>query len=148
MVLQKDKCHMPMMWSYRDGKIVDMISPNFFDQNGKYLMFHRLADRVESLRADGVVLVIEAWWALGAERDARGNVIPPRDRKDRKEVLHVAAATRDGERLSLLTPFNRTKLGKIVFDDTIAGSDEDLGVLGPFLPIFERWKQMDEREER
>ncbi|WP_406104697.1 hypothetical protein OG698_21245 [Streptomyces sp. NBC_01003] len=148
MVLKKDKCHMPMMWSYRGGKIIDMISPNFADQNGKYLMFHRLADRVESLRADGVVLVIEAWWAQGEALDAQGQVIPPRDRKDRKEVLHVAAATRDGERRSLLAPFSRTKLGKIVFEETITGPDEELEVLGPFLPIFERWKQMDEREER
>lgn len=145
MVLRKDKCHMPMMWAYRDGKIVDMISPNFADQNGKYLMFHRLADRVESLRSDGIVLVIEAWWALGEELDAQGQLIPPRDRKDRKEVLHVASATRDGERLSLLTPFSRTKSGEIIFEETITGSDDELGVLGPFMPIFERWKQMDER---
>lgn len=147
-VLQKDKWHMPVMWSYRDGKIVDMISPNFADQNGKYLMFHRLADRVESMRSDGIVLVIEAWWALGHELDEQGQLIPPRDRKDRKEVLHVAAATRDGERLSLLTPFSRSKSGKILFEETITGSDEELGTLGPFIPIFERWKQMDERGER
>ncbi|WP_143136434.1 hypothetical protein [Streptomyces sp. ok210] len=148
MVLQKDKCHMPMMWSYRDGKIVDMISPNFVDQNGKYLMFHRLADRVESLRADGIVLVIEAWWAQGEERDAQGQLIPPRDRKDRKEVLHVAAATRGGERLSLLAPFSRTKLGKITIEDTITDSERESDVLWPFMPIFERWNQMDERDER
>lgn len=148
MVLRKDKCHMPMVWSYRDGKIVDMISPNFFDQNGKYLMFHRLADRVETLRADGIVLVIEAWWAPDDKRDAQGLIIPPRDREDRQEVLHVAAATRAGERLSLLTPFSRGESGEIVFGETISGPDEELGVLGPFLPIFERWKQMDERDER
>jgi hypothetical protein len=147
-VLQKDKCHMPMMWSYRDGKIVDMISPSFFDQNGKYLMFHRLADRVESLRADGVVLVIEAWWAPGDVRDAEGYTIPPRDREDRQEVLHVAAATRDGETLSLLAPFSRAESGEIAFGEVISGPDEEMGRLGPFLPIFERWKQMDERGER
>ncbi len=148
MVLRKDKCHMPMMWSYRDGKIVDMISPNFLDQNGKYLMFHRLADRVETLRADGIVLVIEAWWAPDDKRDAQGLLIPPRDREDRQEVLHVAAATRAGERLSLLSPFSRSEAGEIIFGETISGPDEELGVLGPFLPIFERWKQMDERGER
>ncbi|RPK38816.1 hypothetical protein EES40_25205 [Streptomyces sp. ADI93-02] len=147
-VLRKDKCHMPMMWSYRDGKIVDMISPNFVDQNGKYLMFHRLADRVETLRADGIVLVIEAWWAPDDRRDAQGLQIPPRDREDRQEVLHVAAATRAGERLSLLSPFSRSESGEIIFGETVSGPDEELGVLGPFLPIFERWKQMDERNER
>ncbi|WP_432013901.1 hypothetical protein [Streptomyces cucumeris] len=148
MVLRKDKYHMPMVCSYRDGKIVDMISPNFFDQNGKYLTFHRLADRVETLRADGIVLVIEAWWAPDDKRDAQGLVIPPRDREDRQEVLHVAAATRAGERFSLLTPFSRGESGEIVFGETISGPDEELGVFGPFLPIFERWKQMDERDER
>ncbi|NEB81194.1 hypothetical protein G3I40_39205 [Streptomyces sp. SID14478] len=150
MVMLKDKNHMPMVWSYRDGKIVDMISPNFFDQNGKYLMFHRLADRVETLRADGVVLVIEAWWAPDDKRDAQGLPIPPRDREDRQEVLHVAAATRAGERVSLLSPFSRSESGEIVFGETISGPDEDAGLsaLGPFLPIFERWKQMDERGER
>ncbi|MFF8408304.1 hypothetical protein [Streptomyces omiyaensis] len=148
MVLRKDKCHMPMMWSYRNGKIVDMISPNFADQNGKYLMFHRLADRVETLRADGIVLVIEAWWAPDDRRDAQGRSIPPRDREDRQEVLHVSAATRAGERLSLLRPFSRSEAGEIIFGETISGPDEEMGVLGPFLPIFERWKQMDERGER
>lgn len=149
MVLRKDKYCEPMMWSYREGKIVDMISPTFFDQNGKYLMFHRLADRVETLRADGVVLVIEAWWAPGDVRDAQGFVIPPREREDRQEVLHVAAATRAGERLSLLAPFSRDELGDISFGDTISdASEEDMSQLGPFMPIFERWKQMDERGER
>ncbi|MFC8493274.1 hypothetical protein ACFUJU_21250 [Streptomyces sp. NPDC057235] len=148
MVLKKDKHHMPMMWSYREGKLVDMISPNFSDQNGKYLTFHRLADRVETLRADGIVLVIEAWWAPDIKRDPQGIIIPPRQRKERQEIIHVAAATRDGERLSLITPFTRGGAGEIIFGDTISGPDEEMGVLGPFIPIFERWKQMDARDER
>jgi hypothetical protein len=149
MVLQKDKYYMPMMWSYRGGKIVDMISPTFFDQNGKYLMFHRLADRVETLRADGIVLAIEAWWAPDDKRDAQGLPIPPREREDRQEVLHVAAATRAGERLSLIAPFSRDKSGEISFGAIISDpADEDMSQLGPFMPIFERWKQMDERGEQ
>lgn len=144
-VLAKDKRHMHMVWFYRDGKVIDMLSPNFADQAGKLLTFHRLADRVESLRADGIAFVAEAWWAPDEVRDSQGAIIPPRDRKDRQEVLTVAALTRDGRCISLLAPFSKTILGKIVIEETV--TDTDLRMLGGFGPVVDRWKQMDDRGE-
>ncbi|MEU9899670.1 hypothetical protein ACIBCS_42215 [Streptomyces phaeochromogenes] len=148
MVLRRDKTHMNMMWSFRGSKIIDMMSPNYADQNGKYLMFHRLADRVESLRADGVILLNEAWWAAHLVLDENGIPIPARERKDRQEALHILAATREGERLALTVPFTRSRFGKIETGDMLEEYGDAIGSFGPLIPIQERWRQMDDRDER
>ncbi|WP_146055586.1 hypothetical protein [Streptomyces malaysiensis] len=141
--LVRDKEHVPLIWFFRDDIVVDSIMPVFFDQNGKYLTMHRVADRVESLRANGVIFLSESWYATDEKLDKDGRLIPARDRgRDRREALHVLAATEGGEYASLLTPFSRTIFGKIVLDEQIIDMGADLETPGPFnilRPILDRW---------
>jgi hypothetical protein len=146
-ILQRDKHHMNLLLLFRQGKIIEMMSPHYADQSSKYVSFHRIADRVESVRADGMLFLCEAWWAEGEVLDDAGSLVPARDRKDRREALQAFAVTRDGTRLVLTTPFSRTRLGKIVIEETLEESGDAVGYFGPMVPIQERWRQMDARKE-
>ncbi len=148
-VIVREKKHINLAYLFRGEKVVDMSSPMYADQNAKYLTFHRLADRVETLRADGIVFLAEMWYVTDHKYDDEGAMIPPRDRgKDRMEALHVFAATRGGGRASLITPFSRNLLGKIILEPTIDDMDTaDMEHLGPLTPIISRWRKMDDLGE-
>ncbi|MFJ6528056.1 hypothetical protein ACIQMZ_22590 [Streptomyces longwoodensis] len=148
-ILERDKKHANFAWFFRGDKVVDFVSPMYADQNAKYLTFHRLADRVETLRADGFVYLAETWYVTDPKFDEHGRLIPARDRgKDRLEALQIFGVTRDGRRITLTTPFSRNRLGKVILGETLTDSDiEDMNYLGPLGPIAERWKTMDARGE-
>ncbi|GAA2582758.1 hypothetical protein Stube_31610 [Streptomyces tubercidicus] len=141
--LTRDKKHVPLIWFFRDDVVVDSMVPIFFDQNGKYLTMHRVADRVESLRANGVIFLNEAWYTTDEKLDKDGRIIPPRDRRrDRREALHVLVATESGKYASLLTPFTRTVFGKIILGESNIDTAIDLDTDGQFnvlRPVIDRW---------
>ncbi|MEU5357392.1 hypothetical protein ACFY9R_20820 [Streptomyces albidoflavus] len=141
--LVRDKKHIPIIWFFRGDVVIDSMVPVFFDQNGKYLTMHRVADRVESLKADGVIFLNEIWYAQDVKEDKDGKVIPARDRRDRKEALHILAATSRGEYASVFTPFSRTLFGKIVLGETISETMADISIDGQFnilRPVIDRWR--------
>ncbi|GHF93157.1 hypothetical protein GCM10017667_23610 [Streptomyces filamentosus] len=143
-VLARDKSHMNVVWLFRGDEVVEFMSPNYADQNAKYLAFHRIADRVETHRADGILLIAEMWYVNDYKYDDQGKVIPARDRgKDRREALHVLSATRDGRVASLIAPFSRKLLGGIQLEDTFAEGDVEYSSLGILTPIIERWREME-----
>ncbi|MFF0124142.1 hypothetical protein ACFYTG_00215 [Streptomyces mirabilis] len=148
-VLVRDKKHANFAWFLRGDDILDVMSPMYADQNAKYLTFHRLADRVETLRADGFIYLAETWYVTDHKYDENGKLMPARDRgRDRMEALQVFGATRDGRHITLTAPFSRNRFGKVVFGETLTDSDmDDMNYFGSFGPIIERWKAMDARGE-
>ncbi|MYW04526.1 hypothetical protein [Streptomyces sp. SID3343] len=139
-ILAKDKAHHTFVWLFRGEKIVHEMVPMFQDQNSKYLALNRIADAVESVRADGLLFMGESWYAMGEKLTDAGKMIPARDRADKKEALVVDAITRKGEARALMATFERTFWGKIIFADDVI--DED--IFPNFLvPIRERWTQME-----
>ncbi len=142
--LVRDKKHVPIIWFFRDDAVIDSMVPVFFDQNGKYLTMHRVADRVESLKADGIAFLNEIWYAADVKLDKNGQAIPARDRgRDRREALHILAATSRGEYASIFTPFSRNLLGKIVLGETLSETLTNIEIDGQFnilRPVIDRWR--------
>ncbi len=146
-ILVRDKKHMNVVWLFRGDEIFESFSPSYADQNAKYLAFHRIADRMETLGADGILIVAEIWYA-DYKCDDKGKVIPPRDRgKDRMEALHVLSARRNGRVASLVAPFSRKLLGAIHLEDTVQ-EDVESSSFGILNPILERWRDMGSGPEK
>ncbi|MGW1337168.1 hypothetical protein ACWD7B_23085 [Streptomyces rubiginosohelvolus] len=143
-VLSRDKHHINVVWLFRGNEVIENFAQTYADQNAKYLAFHRLADRVETLRADGILLIAEMWYVTDHKQDDKGNIIPARDRgRDRREALHVLSATREGEAVSLIAPFSRKLLGTIQLEETFTEGDVEHKSIGILSPILDRWREME-----
>ncbi len=143
-LMQKDGAHATMAMCFKGDAIVSIQGMEFPDQRTKMLSFERLADLVESHRADGVLIIGETWMGSPTEIEKKiGTILlPPRDRVDKREALTVYAMTRDGRQANLVCFVERTPTG-----ETICGEpfDLDAGAANTLLPIKRKWKAMGER---
>jgi hypothetical protein len=117
---------------------------NFDSQRTKRLSFDRLAQLVESSRADGLLIIGEMWVGVQTELEKRLNavLIPARDRVDKTEALSVYAVTRDGRRVEQVCMVERGPNGETRCGDPI---ESDPGVMNTMIPIFRKWKEMENR---
>ncbi|WP_413800929.1 hypothetical protein [Streptomyces iranensis] len=144
-MMEKDGHHATIAFLYNGERGVATRGLQFDDQNAKMLAFERLADLVESTRADGIVIISESWLAAPTERERQLKTIffPARDRLDRAEGLTVYAATRDGRQVELLSMIERGPNGE-------ASCGEPVEVTLPagantFTPIRRKWDDMEKR---
>jgi hypothetical protein len=143
-ILIADRAHITVVWILRGTQVVEVITPMFYDQASKRMAIFAIADRVESLGADGVNLVSEAWMAsLDPGEDPRDPRTPPaRARANRREALQVVGATRDGRTATKTSIFSRGKDGSILFDEEWSEDKDQLNLLNP---IVRRWADMAKR---
>ncbi len=141
-MLRVDKKLATAAWLIRDGELVDLMKLAFDDVAGTRIGIHRLADRVATKRADGVVLLSEAWWAppTGSSADDHGRPIPPSERPDRGEAIWIVGITRDGRIRESLTRFTRDADGAIHFERPQFTDGRRVSMLEP---IEQRWAAMD-----
>ena len=126
------------VWLMRGDEVVDIQVPVWGDQAGKMLAMHDLATRVQMLNADGFCLLGEVWTAPAptAEQIRAGAKARARNHPDRTEGIHAFAITKDGEFLSIVTPF-RWEGEKLI----VGGADAESSpsVLPLVQPIMRVW---------
>lgn len=144
-VIQRDGFHATMALCFKGDSVVRVQGMQFPDQQTKILSFERLADLVESLRADGVLIVGETWIGFQTEAEKKlGTVlIPARDRLDKKEALTVYAITRDGRHADHVCFVERTPSGETICGDPV--EFDTAGAANSLVPIKRKWKEMEDR---
>jgi hypothetical protein len=139
-----DKELLTVAWLIRDRKMIDLFPMIFANQTAKRLTMHRLADRVERVGADGVVLLSESWMAqIGPDEDLSDPRTPPAgERPDRMEALQVIGIAKDGEKAEQVVLFRREPDGEIIFDEPIAMEAQN----NLIEPLRRKWAQMEESD--
>lgn len=144
-VMEKDGAHGTFAFCFKEGSLLTIQAMQFDSQRTKILSFERLADLVESTRADGVLIIGEMWTGLQTELEKKlGTVLlPARDRLDRMEALSVYALTRDGRHTDLMCFVERGPNG-----ETYCGEPMEVdyaGAMNTMIPVRKKWKEMESR---
>ncbi|MFE7160558.1 hypothetical protein [Streptomyces sp. NPDC057636] len=144
LVMEKDGYHEMFAFLLAGESTLTVTAMRFDSQRTKLLSFERLAHLVESLRADGLLIIGEMWTGVQTELEKKMNtvLIPARDRVDRMEALSVYAVTRDGRRLEQMCMVERGVNGETHCGDPV---ESDPGIMNTMIPIFKKWKEMELR---
>ena len=112
----------------------------FEGQAEKMMAIRRVAEAVDELRAESVILINEAWQAPGPV-DQHGNVVRAELRDDRTETLVVLVASRDGRLRVYNTPFTRDAENKPVLGEEriVDGAEMHWSMLEPLWTTWKRW---------
>jgi hypothetical protein len=136
-MLSADKELVPVAWIIRDKTVVGFSPLHFPNHDAKRLTMHRLADRLEVMDADGVIVVGE-WWSaeIDAEEYLRTNAPHAEELPNRREAIQVIALMRDGQTADRGLFFEHGPNDEIVFGEL----DADTGGMLNFLePIRRKW---------
>ncbi|MFC9506165.1 hypothetical protein [Streptomyces sp. NPDC057002] len=144
-VMEKDGVHGTFAFCFKGESLLTIQAMQFDSQRTKILSFERLADLVESTRADGVLVIGEMWTALQTAREKQlGTVLfPARDRLDRMEALSVYAVTRDGRQAETVCFVERGPNGEARCGETTG--IELGGAMNTMIPVRKKWKEMESR---
>lgn len=143
-IMERDGAHGTFVFLFKGEHLLSIDSLQFDDQNAKRLSFERLAQRVESMRADGVLVIGEMWMGVQTETERKlGKVLmPARDRLDRTEGLSVYAVTRDGRQVERICTVDRGPNGEASCGDV---EEFEVGAMNTMIPVFRKWKEMEGR---
>ncbi|MCX4415353.1 hypothetical protein OOK43_18970 [[Kitasatospora] papulosa] len=143
-VMSRDGFHATFAMCFKGDAVVHIQPMSFDDQRTKMLTFERLANLVESLRADGVLIIGEMWTSEQTvkEKELGTVLLPARDRLDREEALAVYAITRDGKHADLTSPVERTPEGEVVCGEPFSFGSV---ISNTLIPIQRKWKEMESR---
>lgn len=137
-ILRKDRHHLRMMF-IRDGQRAwHRFGLNAANRTEKHLLMRMVARFVESVGADAIIEVGEAWALLEKESGHVVDVECLHEAPGRKEMLYVLVATRDGFLRTYNTPFSRGPFGAIKLGET-----EQLETFQNYYlaPVFEVWSR-------
>src|ERR1017187_1424241 len=136
-MLIADKSLTTVALFFKDKHMIGTVVLDFYDQGSKRLVIHRLAERAERLRADGIMLISEIWHADMEPGEKLSVATPPaRARANPKEGIQVLAITRDGRQANAMCLFTRDPNGDIVLGDTFDNVQRQANLLEP---IRRRW---------
>ena len=112
------------------------------DQREKYLNMETLAEQVERLGAEEIILTSELWRAPQIQDDDRRAELRPSERDDRSEALGTYALRRNGEFRLWLSPIDRDGDSLSLGEMTVS---EDADANNPFFlaPILAVWQGWD-----
>lgn len=136
-VLQKDKCHIFIVFFFKGTVVRAIQSAVFEDRPTKHAYARHLANQVAVDGFDGIITLGEVWNS-GVVLDEDGAVIAPEHVPDRREGLEVYAEVKGGEHRTRITYFHR-RFGRIVYDEVVDMDDQSLE--NNFMhPVRQVWK--------
>lgn len=140
LLMEKDGFHETFAFLYRGDKIVQLGTLVFDSQGTKILSFEKLANQAKAMKADGIVVTSESWFAkpTGKEQELGTLFFPARDRLDRLEALTVYAATRDGRRAGQMSMVTRDPNGQTTCSDP---QDVEYAVAHTLAPVLRMWDE-------
>lgn len=131
-VLKKDKNHVRLVWlKTPSGWTLQGMQAQ--DRVEKYVLMRRLAEEIQRVGATALVEISEMW-VSSVEEYRAGRM--PENARDRGEALVVSAAKSDGAFRTYRTPFSRSILGNIRFEETTV-FDESFPTY--MTPVCEAW---------
>lgn len=140
-MLRADHNLATVAWLIKGDQMIGL-EPMLFpeDESSWRLIMIRLADRVQRLDADGVVLISECWTAPAKwGEDPRNPRVRATQRPDRSEAIGVTGVTRDGRIASSATLFFRGTEGQIFYGPTVYMDGEALNI-DILRPVLRRWR--------
>lgn len=134
-ILKRDGHHSTIAFLFDEaGQPLGIIPVQAADQSEKFILMRELAKQVERLGAKELIFVGESWVASEEYKDD-GDIIRPRNAKDRKEALSIHAITAKGESIHLISLFERDSSGKISFEET-QSIEHEPAIMNPILKIW------------
>ncbi|TDD39045.1 hypothetical protein E1287_04360 [Actinomadura sp. KC06] len=139
-MLTVDKSLATAAWLLRGDRMVGLMALQFYDQASKRLAMYKLAEHVARKRADGVLLICEAWIAAAEPgEDLRtGRPKPAGERPNRQEAVDVTGITRDGRHSHMLCLFTREESGEISFSPAVEDPSGTPNFLEPVKRVWEK----------
>ncbi|MDQ3196224.1 MAG: hypothetical protein M3Q32_07625, partial [Pseudomonadota bacterium] len=132
-VLRKDKYHILLVVLILRNNSIKLLQLQPEDQADKYRLWRQVAVEVKRSRARALIAISEAWNATFDPAHPFRHAV---DYPNRREVLHVIAASDAGETLALIAPFERRD-GEIVFgEDEETDSGGDINLLAPVQAVW------------
>ncbi|KQN09088.1 hypothetical protein [Sphingomonas sp. Leaf28] len=107
-VMAKDGFYRSLAFLLRGTKIVETVGTEHPDRASRYVMMRELAKFASACRADGVILLSEAWTAHGSDVPESGY---PADAANRGEALALIAGNSAGETVAFDAVIVRKKPG-------------------------------------
>ncbi|MGA8940218.1 MAG: hypothetical protein WB439_13735 [Acidobacteriaceae bacterium] len=142
--LVHDGYHLPYAFLFTDDfRPLTVVGFRFEDQAEKYMAFQRLADEVDRLGADIVIVMNEVWMAPLPDEGLTPTMERASERIDRREALAVIVATSDGRLRSYYSPFARDKDGRPVVGEVAIAETEHqwMPSLGALQSVWARWRK-------
>jgi hypothetical protein len=138
-ILRKDKYHARMMF-IRDGQGAwHRLTLDARNRTEKHLLMRMVARFVESVGADAIIEVGEAWALVEAESVRIVDLDRIQEAPGRKELLYVLVATRDGLLKTYDTFFTRGPFGGIKLGETEHSGKYQYYYLAPVFDVW--WRQ-------
>jgi hypothetical protein len=124
----------------RGNRMIYTCALDFYDQGSKRIAFHKLADWVRRYGADGIVVTSESWVSFLGEGENMmdPNLVPARDRPDKKEAITVIGMTSDGRRAKAMCIFTRDANDQITFGDTVLSDSAHFNSLEPVRRLWQK----------
>jgi hypothetical protein len=130
-MMKKDAHHVPVVFLFREGSIVDMIQLVFSDRAAKYMLMRDVADIVQQKKADAIIHISEAWHA---RFDPARPFQYASDAPDRREILILMASTKDRS-FSLEAEITRPN-GNVELDATAEKTIDHPDMFSPVLKVW------------
>jgi hypothetical protein len=131
-MLIADKSLATVALLFSGERMFDIYVLDFFDQASKRIAMQRVADRMRLFRADGLMLISEAWMAeLDPDEILTATTPPARARANRTEAIQVLAITRDGRKSDATCLFSRRQDGEVILGDTLINVFGEANLLEP-----------------
>jgi hypothetical protein len=142
--LVHDGYHLPYAFLFTDDfQLITVIGFRFKDQAEKYMAFRRLAQSVDRLGADIVIVINEMWMAPLPAGGLSPAMERAGERADRREGLAVIVATSDGRMRGYYSPFARDRDGRPIAGDvtTAEGDQQWMPSLAALQSVWARWRE-------
>lgn len=137
--LKRDKYHQTILWLRTKKGRWFLIAQFPEDKLDKYILWHRVAEFVEELKADALVCIAEAWMAPIEEFIKQAKTRHIAETKRRIEVLHIYAEDIEGTVHSIFIPFKRF-MGKIFTQKPII-DQTPVNFTMPIRKVWSKWKK-------
>lgn len=125
-MLQKDKYHDHLAFIFIQNKMVSMVKVVNSDRSEKYISMQKLASDMESIGADALIMISEAWIRKSLDEAPHG------------EALNLIGVNKAGEGFFFTAQFYRDNNDEITFGPDM---EKDLQGINIIQPIINIWKK-------
>lgn len=127
-ILQKDRYHSHLAFIFIKNKIVQIINVINSDRSEKYISMQKIASDMESIGADALIMVSEAWLRKSLESEPDG------------ESINLIGINEAGEGFFFTSQFYRDKNNDISFDLDIENGLQGANMIQPVIDMWNKKK--------
>ncbi len=145
-IMARDGYHRSMTFLMKGLLPIEIINTDHPSRASRYVLMRDLARLAHIARADGVMMIAEAWTATGDSIPSSGFAV---DAPDRGEAILLSAANASGESFQMRAVVERKRSGSKKVKRVGPAEIEEDGFHFLFLPFYELWGCLsDEKMKR